>query len=394
MPSLGAGLRDAGPSVTGDARIAKEPAQAGDLSSLAAPKPAYGLNNQALAKAVGSKAVDSVGGKTDGLRADKAADLAADKTAESAADLLAGSGDQAGAVVALDNWLVKPDAAEPAARLAEGLVTVRAKPEKRKNAKERAKAGFANKAGHGQPGLLDAVTAFGQPAGAIGVAASDAQSMAHPKPEKRKNAKERAMARTKAKLAEGGAGEAVVEDGTTPNMTATAKSETTAPVPDETKIGIAIAAETAATGAKTADADKMTDAETAYAKTSGAKSEVETRVNAPADAGVDSMPEVIAVSVANTAPRAMPETPAQVAGKAKTVANTATKTEAKAGAKSVAKVARATPGKAAAKASGKTAAKAKESKAKTTSKDKTKTTVKGQKKPAAKAAVKAKGARA
>ncbi len=39
MPSPGAGLSDAGASVTGDAPIAKEPAQAGDLSSLEAPKP-------------------------------------------------------------------------------------------------------------------------------------------------------------------------------------------------------------------------------------------------------------------------------------------------------------------------------------------------------------------
>jgi hypothetical protein len=80
-----------------------------------------------------------------------------------------------------------------------GLVTVRAKPEKRKNAKERAKE---RKQGKPEAVEVEAVTAE-----------ASVLPTAHPKPEKRKNARERA----KEKYAK-----AKTEDGTTP-MTAKAK---------------------------------------------------------------------------------------------------------------------------------------------------------------------------
>ena len=83
-------------------------------------------------------------------------------------------------------------------RAAAGLVTVRPKPEKRKNAKERAKEKAKDK-----PEAAEAVAVTPQ---AVGLAT------AHPKPEKRKNAKERAK-------------EKYTKDRTTPDTTAKAKSK-------------------------------------------------------------------------------------------------------------------------------------------------------------------------
>lgn len=102
-PSLGAGLSDAGASVTGDAPIAEEPAQAGDVYPLEAPKP---TNN-------------------------KSANLEAEASVETE---FSQSGGEPGAVIALEGR-----AAITGTKVADGLVTVRPKPEKRKNAKERAK---------------------------------------------------------------------------------------------------------------------------------------------------------------------------------------------------------------------------------------------------------------
>jgi hypothetical protein len=90
-----------------------------------------------------------------------------------------------------------------------GLVTVRAKPEKRLNAKDRAKARRMK----GQPEATDEAVAVTPTPAVSGL------STAHPKPEKRKNAKERA----KEKYAK-----ADTKDGTTPDMTATAKSKVAA----------------------------------------------------------------------------------------------------------------------------------------------------------------------
>lgn len=57
---------------------------------------------------------------------------------------IATSGDEPSAVIALADRTMKPEAAGTAVlHRSEGLVTVRPKPEKRKNAKERAKAKFA-----------------------------------------------------------------------------------------------------------------------------------------------------------------------------------------------------------------------------------------------------------
>ena len=117
-PSLGAGLSDAGASVTGDAPIAEEPAQAGDLSPLEAPKPTNMPTNMPTGEAVNAAAVEpSV----------EAAGKPADADAEPAV-----SGETASAVIALESRMTKSGAAD-------GLVTVRPKPEKRKNYKERAK---------------------------------------------------------------------------------------------------------------------------------------------------------------------------------------------------------------------------------------------------------------
>lgn len=57
------------------------------------------------------------------------------------------TGDEPSSVIALAERTAKPETAETAAatRKADGLVTVRPKPEKRKNAKERAKEKYAKK---------------------------------------------------------------------------------------------------------------------------------------------------------------------------------------------------------------------------------------------------------
>ena len=101
-------------------------------------------------------------------------------------------------------------------REANGLVTVRAKPEKRLNAKDRAKARRTK----GQPDAAEETAGVTPEVSGL--------STAHPKPEKRKNAKERAQEKyAKDKTA------TKTEDGTTPDMTAKAKSKVDAKV--ETK---------------------------------------------------------------------------------------------------------------------------------------------------------------
>jgi len=108
-------------------------------------------------------------------------------------------------VVELKARMTKPKAADHAAVTREtgSLVTVRAKPEKRLNAKDRAKARRTKN----KPEAGEAVAVTPEASGL---------STAHPKPAKRKNAKERA----KEKYAK-----ANTKDGTTPDMTVTAKSK-------------------------------------------------------------------------------------------------------------------------------------------------------------------------
>ena len=105
-------------------------------------------------------------------------------------------------VIELAARIAKPEAVATTMREASGLVTVRAKPEKRLNAKDRAKA----RREKDKPEAADDVAVTPKVNGL---------STAHPKPEKRKNAKERA----KEKYAKD-----KTEDGTTP-MTAKAKSK-------------------------------------------------------------------------------------------------------------------------------------------------------------------------
>jgi hypothetical protein len=76
-------------------------------------------------------------------------------------------------------FMLNPDAV---AREAESLVTVRAKPEKRKNAKERAKERARAK---GKLGAADVATVAPEV-----TSPETGLSTAHPKPEKRKNARE------------------------------------------------------------------------------------------------------------------------------------------------------------------------------------------------------------
>ncbi len=92
----------------------------------------------------------------------------------------------------------------------DGQVTVRAKPEKRKNAKERAKERARAK---GKLGATEevAVTPEATSPETAGL------STAHPKPEKRKNAKERAKEKYAAKDS--------IKDRTTPDTTAKATSK-------------------------------------------------------------------------------------------------------------------------------------------------------------------------
>ena len=111
-------------------------------------------------------------------------------------------------VIELKARMTKPKAADGAAVTREtgGLVTVRAKPEKRKNAQQRAKE--RNDERNKDRTESADVAAVTPETGGL--------STAHPKPEKRKNARERA----KEKYAK-----ADTKDGTTPDMTATAKSK-------------------------------------------------------------------------------------------------------------------------------------------------------------------------
>jgi hypothetical protein len=106
----------------------------------------------------------------------------------------------------------KSDAGDTTAAMHEtsGLVMTRPKPEKRKNAKERAEERAKKR--NGKAETVD------ETAGAPAVAGPEASGLAtaHPKPAKRLNAKERAKAKLKVKPA---------EDGTTPVMTAKAKSK-------------------------------------------------------------------------------------------------------------------------------------------------------------------------
>ena len=115
-------------------------------------------------------------------------------------------------VIALAARFTRPDADETNAREAAnlktaGLVTVRAKPEKRLNAKDRARA----RRDKNKPEAAEETPAATTEVGGL--------STAHPKPEKRKNAKERAKEKFAKKDAK-----AKPEDGTRP-MTATAKSK-------------------------------------------------------------------------------------------------------------------------------------------------------------------------
>ena len=86
-------------------------------------------------------------------------------------------------------------------RETDGLVMTRPKPEKRLNAKDRAKARRAK----GKPEAAEEVAAV--------IPEASGFATAHPKPEKRKNAKERAKEKYASK------------DGTTPDTTAKAKSK-------------------------------------------------------------------------------------------------------------------------------------------------------------------------
>ncbi len=109
-------------------------------------------------------------------------------------------------MIALTARLAKPETDETA-RETNGLVTVRPKPEKRLNAKDRAKARRAKD----RPEGAEEVVVVTPEAGGL--------STAHPKPEKRKNAKERAREKFAKKDDTKDA-----KDGTRP-MTATAKSK-------------------------------------------------------------------------------------------------------------------------------------------------------------------------
>jgi hypothetical protein len=104
-----------------------------------------------------------------------------------------------------------------AAREGNGLVTVRAKPEKRKNARQRAKERNEQRNAERNKDRMEAADPVAAVAEVAGL------STAHPKPEKRKNAKERAKEKYAKK-------DTMVDtkDGTTPDMTATAKSKVSA----------------------------------------------------------------------------------------------------------------------------------------------------------------------
>ena len=87
-------------------------------------------------------------------------------------------------VITLAARIVKPEAVETAARETSGLVMTRPKPEKRLNAKDRAKNRAFAKRAKDKPEAAEEVAAIAPEVSGL--------STAHPKPEKRKNAKERA----------------------------------------------------------------------------------------------------------------------------------------------------------------------------------------------------------
>ena len=122
---------------------------------------------------------------------------------------------EASSVITLAARIVKPEAVETAARGTGGLVMTRPKPEKRLNAKDRAKNRALAKRAKNKPEAAEEVAAAAPEVSGL--------STAHPKPEKRKNAKERA----KEKYAKKDTMKDTMKDtadGTTP-MTAKAKSK-------------------------------------------------------------------------------------------------------------------------------------------------------------------------
>lgn len=309
--------------MTGDTRIVKDPAQAGTRSSLGAPKPAYEPNDETPAGAAGpvDGAVPGTAADTDGVAPAATAMATVMATVQSQER----DNDGAGAVVGLDHWLPKPDMAAPSARLTDGLVTVRAKPVKRKNAKERAKAAFADKTGSDQPGLLlgespvSGIVAAGSVATdtveSVANAVTDeagASAMAYPKPEKRKNAKARALE----KLARGG----TVEDGTTPDMTATAKSELSAPAKAEATKAEATKAEANKVEAAGSEAIETEIAKSETVKSEAAKSAKEKAAGKKAGGAKVS---------AKKAPARKAEVQKAAAGKADAKKSEAKKSEAK-----------------------------------------------------------------
>jgi len=89
---------------------------------------------------------------------------------------------EASSVITLAARIVKPEAVETAVRETNGLVMTRQKPEKRLNAKDRAKNRAFAKRAKGKPEAAEEVAAVAPEVSGL--------STAHPKPEKRKNAKE------------------------------------------------------------------------------------------------------------------------------------------------------------------------------------------------------------
>jgi hypothetical protein len=156
-----------------------------------------------------------------GATDDGEAVVAGDVAAGTAADL-------PNAVIALEPRTKGPatgGGAALASRVSE-LVTVRAKPEKRKNARERARERNERRNGERNTQSIADKPGAAEDPGASAIAIAGAPVVAHPKPEKRKNAKERAKEKfAKAKTA----------DGITPDLTAKAKSKVGAKV--GTKIG-------------------------------------------------------------------------------------------------------------------------------------------------------------
>ena len=130
---------------------------------------------------------------------------------------------EASSVITLAARIVKPEAVETAARETSGLVMTRPKPEKRLNAKDRAKNRAFAKRAKDKPEAAEEVAAVAPEVSGL--------STAHPKPEKRKNAKERAKEKYAKKDTMRPRNTA---DGTTP-MTAKAKSKVETNEAKETK---------------------------------------------------------------------------------------------------------------------------------------------------------------